>query len=281
MIPPWRRDPPLEYSGRNEADEGGQLPRVVKAREIAEFGDDGDRDEELDAAQGLQRLHDRIETPRGRALEEFRVEALEAIDLFIDGPHGFLKDDLLRRRRTHDLREVAAVRVVPGRAPDIVPAQSEEERFQPQLRVLARHARGIARATQIAEGFVLDRRHVDGGEIARAQEPRELDGVTPIRLHAVAWLLRDQRRRDHLTRQALRGEIPVEAVATRSRFIGERERACLALQASQQLIEVRLARANGADEHGRLGAPAGGVRDGDGIFVDVETDKQWSRLRHG
>jgi hypothetical protein len=35
---------------RNETNEGGQLPRVVKAREIAELGDDGDRDEELDAA---------------------------------------------------------------------------------------------------------------------------------------------------------------------------------------------------------------------------------------
>ncbi len=107
----------------NEADEGGQLTRVVKAREITELGDDGDRDEELHAAQGVQRLDDRIEPPRGRALEEFRFEALEAIDLFIDSPHGFLKDDLLRRRRTHDLRQVPAVGVVPGRAPDVVPAQ--------------------------------------------------------------------------------------------------------------------------------------------------------------
>ena len=173
------------------------------------------------------------------------------------------------------------MRVVPGRAPDVVPTQTEQERFQPQLRVLARDPRGIARATQIAEGFVLDRRHIDGGEIARAQQPRELDGIAPIRLHAVARLLRDQRRRDHLTRQALRGEIPIEAVATRPRLVGERERACPALQASQQLIEVRLARTNGADEHGRLGATAGGVRDGDGIFVDVQTHEQRSRLRHG
>jgi hypothetical protein len=36
--------------GRNEADEGGQLPRVVKARQITELSDDGDRDKELDAA---------------------------------------------------------------------------------------------------------------------------------------------------------------------------------------------------------------------------------------
>ena len=154
-------------------------------------------------------------------------------------------------------------------------------RFLKVDRVLARHARRIARATQIAEGFILDRRHVDGGEIARAQEPRELDGITPIRLDAVAGLLGDQRRRDDLTRQTLRGQIAVEAVPARARFIDERERPRLTLQASQQLIDVCLPCANGADKHGRLSAPAGGMRDRDGIFVDVKTDEQWSRLRHG
>ena len=44
----------------NEAHIHGQLPRRVKPGEIAEFGDDGDRDEEWDAPQDLQRLHDRV-----------------------------------------------------------------------------------------------------------------------------------------------------------------------------------------------------------------------------
>ena len=84
---------------RNQSDERRQLTRRVKPSEIAEFGDGGDGDQELDAAYGLQRLDHRIEAPRGRALEEFRFETLEAIDLFIDGSHGFLKDDLLCGRR--------------------------------------------------------------------------------------------------------------------------------------------------------------------------------------
>ena len=69
--------------GGNQADERGQLSRRIEAREVAEFGDDGDRDEELDAAQRVQRLHDGREAPRRRALEEFRFESLEPIDLFI------------------------------------------------------------------------------------------------------------------------------------------------------------------------------------------------------
>lgn len=129
------RDPALPTAGAtrvfrgNEPDERRQLPRVVKAREIAEFGDDGDRDKELDAAYGLQRLDDGIETPRWRSLEEFRFEALAAIDLFIDGTDGFLKHDVLRRCRAHHLREVPAMGVVPRRASDVVSAQAEQERL--------------------------------------------------------------------------------------------------------------------------------------------------------
>jgi hypothetical protein len=51
------------------------------------------------------------------------------------------------------------------------------------------------------------------------------------------------------------------------------------MQSAEQLIEVRLARADRPDKHGRLAAAAGGDRDR--FFVDVQTDKQWSRLRHG
>ncbi len=59
-------------------------------------------------------------------------------------------------------------------------------------------------------------------------------------IDAVARLLGDQRRRDDLTRQTLRGQIAVEAVPAWARFIGERERARLPLQTSQQLIDVGL-----------------------------------------
>ncbi len=117
----------------NQPDERPQLTWRVEAREVAEFGDDGDRDEALHTAQGLQGLDDRLQPPRGR--DELGLETAEPVDLFIDGAHGLLKDDLLRRCRTHDLREVPHVRRVPVRATDIVQAESEQEPCEPELRV--------------------------------------------------------------------------------------------------------------------------------------------------
>jgi hypothetical protein len=50
------------------------LPRIREAGQVAEFGDDRDGDEELDAAQRLQGLDDGIQAPGGRPLEQFGLE---------------------------------------------------------------------------------------------------------------------------------------------------------------------------------------------------------------
>ena len=93
----------------------------------------------------------------------------EAVDLLVDGTHAFLKHDLLGGRRTHDLRQVALVRGVPVRAPDVVQAESQQERLQPELGILERDPRGVAGPTEIANRFILDRRHVHGGQIPGPQ----------------------------------------------------------------------------------------------------------------
>ena len=53
-----------------------------------------------------------------------------------------------------------------------------------------------------------------------------------------------------------------------------------ALRLMPHVVEVRLARPNLADKHGRIGRLALGVCDGDRILVDVETDKKGRRLGH-
>ena len=126
-MPPWRRLSPLECSDGDETDEGGELARVVEAGEVAEFGDDGDGDDPLHAAQGLQGLDDGVEPPVGDELEEFCLDALEPLDLLVDGAHVFLEDDLLRRRRADDRGEVAPVGVVPVGAAGVVESEAEQE----------------------------------------------------------------------------------------------------------------------------------------------------------
>jgi hypothetical protein len=107
-----------------------------------------------------------------------------------------------------------------------------------------------------ADRFVVDRRHVHPREIAGAEQAREGDGVATIGLHLVARFLRNERRRDDLTREPLAGQISVQPVSARAGFVREHEVGRFPLQAL------------------RMG-------DGDRILVDVETNKKRSRLCHG
>ena len=121
---PSRRRGPLESSDGTSPTNAPSCRGDVEAREVAELGDDGDRDEPLDAAQRLQRLDDGIEPPRRRPLEQLGLEPMHPIDLLIDGADRFLKHDLLRRGRADDLGQIPSMRVVPVGAADIVAARA-------------------------------------------------------------------------------------------------------------------------------------------------------------
>src|SRR6185503_10333353 len=122
------------------------------------------------------------------------LEACEALDLLVDGAQRFLKDDLLRRRRTHDLGQVAAVRIVPVGSPNVVEAEPKQESLQPELCGLECDSRRVTRTAYVANRFVVDRRDVHAREISGTKEPRELDGIASVGLHAIAGLLRNEGR---------------------------------------------------------------------------------------
>ena len=76
---------------RDQADKGGQLSRIVEAGDVPEFCDDSKGDDPLDAPEGLQGLDNGRQPPLGTQLDEFLFEALETVDLLIDGPNRFLE----------------------------------------------------------------------------------------------------------------------------------------------------------------------------------------------
>ena len=61
----------------------------------------------------------------------------------------------------------------------------------------------FATSQQIARGFFLLGGNVNRRQGAGAKENRELPRIPPIRLDAVAGATRNQRRRDHVTRDTL------------------------------------------------------------------------------
>jgi hypothetical protein len=66
-----------------------------------------------------------------------------------------------------------------------VPAQ---EGFEPELGGLEVPQGIFAGTGEIAHGFIFNRRDIDGGEITRAHQPRQLYGVTPVGVHTIAGL---------------------------------------------------------------------------------------------
>jgi hypothetical protein len=162
-----------------------------------------------------------------------------------------------------------------------MPAEPEQECLQSKLRVFERQTRGVTRPTEVPDGFILDRRHVDACEIAGPKQSCEFDRITSVCLHLVAGLLRDQRWRDHVTGESLVRQVAMERIAARSGLVGKDQRGRLRLQAPDQFVEVHLARTDRANKHRRIGALPLGMGHRDRIFVDVQTDEQRSRLRHG
>ena len=76
-------------------------------------------------------------------------------------------------------------------------------------------------------------------------------------------------------------QIAVEPVATGSGFIDKDEVCGLGLHLADELIDVTLTRANGA-QVGHLGAMIlGDIRHGNGVLVDIHADEECARLGHG
>jgi hypothetical protein len=162
-----------------------------------------------------------------------------------------------------------------------VEPQPKQEGLQPELGGLESEAGGVAGTGQIPDGFVLNARDVDRGEVSRTQQARDLDRVSAVVLDLVARLLGDHGRCDDLAGEPLAGEVPMEGVPARAGLVGEDEIGGLGVEPSDQLVDVGLAGADGADEVGRIGSLPVRVRDGDRILVDVQADEKKRRLFHG
>jgi hypothetical protein len=65
----------------------------------------------------------------------------------------------------------------------------EQEGFEPELGGLEVPQGIFAGPGEIAPGFIVNLRDIDGGEITRAHQPRQLYGVTTVGFHPIAGLV--------------------------------------------------------------------------------------------
>jgi len=142
-----------------------ELSGVIAAGQVAEFGDGGDRHDQLHATEGLERVNHRAKPPGGDLFMEFLVKPLEPFGGLGDRSDICLEDDWLRWGGTDDLAEPAQVSRAPGGPTGISDIMPQQQRFQAQLGRLEIVERIFTRAAQVTHGFVCDRGDIDRREI--------------------------------------------------------------------------------------------------------------------
>jgi len=212
---------------------------------------------------------------------EFLVETLEAFSVFSDRPDIFLEHDLLRRGRADDLREPPEMGWAPiglARVADIV---SEQEGFEAKLGVLE-IAEGIFTGPrQVPDGFIFHLGDIDRGEISRASQAGQLQGVSTVCFDPITGLFGNEGGSHDPAVIVFLPQIPIEPVATRASLIDKDEVFGFRWHLADELIDVALTCPNGSQVSHLSAMVLGDIRHGNRIFVDIHSNEECARLRHG
>jgi hypothetical protein len=232
----------------------------------------------LHAAPGLKGLDHGVEAPGVDLLLECLFQAVKTLGVFDDGTDVCLKDNVLSRCRTDDLREPSEMGWVPGGPARVADIVSEQEGVETTLGGL-KIADGIfTRPGEIPHGFVFLLGNRDQGEITGAPQAGPLHRVTAVGFDAVAGLFRHEGGRHHPAVMASFCEIPVEPVATGIGCIDKDQMLSLGWHLADEVVNVTWPCADGTTG-GALGSVLlsdGGH--GDGRFMDISSDVKRARL---
>jgi len=254
---------------------------MLATGEVSAFGYCGHRNRELDAPQSLEGL-DHWPTPPGLYLVcAFLLEALKPCGVLGHGADVFLEDDLLGWRGTDDLAESPEVSRPPGGPACIPNVLPQEQRFAPKLRGLEIVDSIFTRPAQVTHRFILHLGHVDRGEISRAHQTGQLDGVSSVGFDPIPGLFRDQRRCDDPADMTFFRQRAVEPIPTRAGCIDKDEVFTFGLELTDECLDVTLTGPNISDRDDLRVVFLGNIGNSNELFVDIQSDVKRARLMHG
>src|SRR4029450_7260286 len=171
---------------------------------------------------------------------ELLCQTCKPFSVLGDGSDVFLEHNLLGGSGTDHLAEPPQVGRAPGgpgRIPNILPQQ---KRLEPKLGGLE-SADGICTGTaQVTNGFVLNLRGVDRGQVPRAHQPGQLDGISTVGFGPIPGLFGDQGGSDDPTDMAFWSERAVEPIPTRPCFIDKDEMFAFGLHFPDEVVDIAL-----------------------------------------
>src|SRR6266851_9526135 len=226
--------------GCNQTTVGHELGCGAKTTQITSFSHQRDGAEKANAAEGLKRADERDLAGVLGALVQGRFQAFDA---FTRGRHFgqvISEDDTVGQVFELELPQPLHVTLGPGADPARRPTaltqqQLAQSMFGPQLVSL-----GIGSGThQAAQRLVRFVRHPDRCEITTAQQPGELQRVTPIGLDLITRLFGDQRWRHDDAVNSHLGQLAVQRVTRRSSLVGHAQLDLRTTQPRHQLANCR------------------------------------------
>ena len=216
---------PSGMFGGHEADKRHRARRRAKSARVAEFGGDGERREVVDPAK----------TPEAFDAGPERLERQQAAQILFDGAearHGFVDRAQIRAVRLIERRQRPCLRSEPGRVwlgprlghGEAAPVTEQEFR-EPMSRAQEIGPDVFATPKEIARGFFLVARNVNGGQGAGAIQDRQLTGIAPVRFDAITRTPRNQTGRDDVAVDLTAAQESLQLEAARTRLVAAAHRA--------------------------------------------------------
>jgi len=224
-----------------------ELSRGVEAGEIAACGHWGHRHSDLHPAPGLEGVDHRGQPPGLARGVECWFQTWKPFGVLGDGSDVCMAHHLLGGRGTDRLAEPPQVGRAPGGPARIPHIRPQQNRFAPKLGGFE-SADGICTGpAQVTNGVVLHPGDVDRGQVTRAPQPGQFDGISPVGCDPIPGLCGEQGGSDNPTDRAFLSARALEPIATRPCFRDKDQMLAFGRHVPDELVDIALARPNGAE----------------------------------
>jgi hypothetical protein len=244
-------------------------------------GHAGDRAGALDAAAGVERVHDGTKAPGVPLVVACWRQPSKPCAGRRHRPDVGVDDHGLGGRGADERTAPAPVGWAPGGPAGVAEVVAPANRLEARRGRLAIPPGLCAGPASSAEGCGLDLGAIDRRASARAPQAGHWDGVTTGGGDPSAGRLGDQRGRHDPADVALLGELTGAPSPPRPRFLDQDQRCACGRHGPDPLVEIALARAEGAagDDRGVVCCSDGG--DSAALVMAIPSDVERASVVHG
>jgi hypothetical protein len=202
---------------------------TVPTRQVTEFSDQGCGVHQRHAAHRLQGQHDRRQRPSRQQDFDLGGQPITTCRRRFDRLDGVLEHHVMRRLCEAQACQPAAVHQRPGRTMVVMAVTQQKAR---QLLAAAPQAvyRRLTGADQIAHRLMRLVRNPHRRQLARPMQLRQIVGVAPVGLDAIARTTRNQRGSHHHACMTCCAQPALDAVAAGTGLVAEAQFAAIVLK---------------------------------------------------